>query len=457
MISNRILYFLHSCVSASQIHQIQAQLILQSLHTNPTIANSFIKSCLALGLLKNAHFVLTHHPEPHVFFCNSVIRALCHSKIPDIPFSIYRHMHKNSILPNNYTFPFLFKSLADFHELNLGQMVHGHVIKLGHGDDIYVQNSLLSVYASCGRMRLCRQVFDEMRERDVVSWTVLITGYRSARKYDDALITFEQMQYAGVEPNRVTMVNALAACASFGAIEMGVWIHDFMRRKGWELDVILGTTLVDMYGKCGRSEEGLSVFRSMKEKNVYSWNAVINGLALAESGKEAVWWFNRMVQEGFKPDDVTLVEVLCACSHSGLVDTGWKIFTSLLEGKYGFLPAAKHYACMIDLLGRAGFLDDAFSLIRKMPFEPTKSMWGSLLTCCRTHGNLELSEYAAKKLVELEPENSAYYAVLSNLYAEMGRWDDVVKMRDLMKERGLKKDLGSSSLEHEPRESFGNY
>ena len=325
-------------------------------------------------------------------------------------------------------------------------------MKLGHLYDIYVQNSLLDVYASCGKMGLCHKVFDEMPQRDVVSWTVLIMGYKNAGKYDDALMAFEQMQYAGVVPNHVTMVNALAACANFGALDMGVWIHDFIKRSGWELDVILGTALIDMYGKCGRIEEGLCVFESMNEKNVFTWNALIKGLALAKSGEEAVLWFNRMELEGFKADEVTLVGVLCACSHSGFVDTGRWIFNSLIGGKYGFSPGVKHYACMVDLFARAGYLEDAFKFIRDMPFEPTKAMWGSLLAGSRARGNLKFSEFAAWKLVELEPENSGYYVVLSNLFAEMGRWSDVEKVRMMMKERGLMKDLGCSSVELEPQE-----
>lgn len=362
-------------------------------------------------------------------------------------------MHKNSILPNNYTFPFILKSLSDLRDINSGQSVHTQITKLGHLDDIYVGNSLLNFYASCGKMEVCWRVFDEMPQRDVVSWTVLITGYREAGKLDDALITFEQMQYAGVVPNRVTMVNALAACASFGALEMGVWIHDFIRRSKWELDVILGTCLIDMYGKCGKIEEGLRVFESMKEKNVFTWNALIKGLALAKSGKEAVGWFFRMIQEGIKPDEVTLIGVLSACVHSQSVPMGQQIFSELINGKYfDFLPGVKHYACMIDLLARSGHLYDALELIKKMPFRPSRSIWGALLNGCKAHGNQELSEFAAWKLIELAPENSAYYVVLSNLYAEMGRWSDVEKVRRLMKERGLKKMLGYSSAELESQD-----
>ncbi|KAJ4956258.1 hypothetical protein NE237_013041 [Protea cynaroides] len=286
-----------------------------------------------------------------------------------------------------------------------------------------------------------------MPHRDAVSWTVLIAGNRNAGELDESLIAFEQMLLSGVSPNRVTMVNALSACACSGALEMGVWIHDFITKNGWEVDVILGTSLVDMYAKCGRIDVGLSVFQSMRQKNVFTWNALIKGLALAKSGKEAVLWFFRMEAEGIKPDEVTLLGVLCACSHSGLVAVGTQIFNSMVDGRYGFSPGPKHYSCMIDMFGRAGCLDEAFEFMGKMPFEPTKVMWGAFLAGCRAHGNLELSEFAGRKLVELEPENGAYYVLLSNLYAEMERWSDVERVRLLMKERGLRKDLGCSSVE----------
>lgn len=297
-------------------------------------------------------------------------------------------------------------------------------------------------------MALCHRLFDEMLHRDVVSWTVLITGYRNVGNHGDALLAFEEMIYLGVVPNRVTMVNTLAACADSGAaIEMGTWIHDTIRRNGLELDVILGTALIDMYAKCGRMEEGLRVFTSMKEKNVFTWNAVIKGLALAKNGEDAILWFERMEKDGVRADEVNLVAVLSACSHSGLVDIGRRIFGLLIDGKYGFYPNVKHYACMVDLLTRSGFLQEAMEIMRCMPFEPTKPMWGSLSIGSKSQGDLEFSEFAAKKLIELEPDNTAYYIHLSNLYAEAGRWSDVERVREMMKGRELIKDLGCSSVE----------
>ncbi|KAJ8562174.1 hypothetical protein K7X08_011465 [Anisodus acutangulus] len=364
-------------------------------------------------------------------------------------------MHKERIFSNNYTYPFVLKALSDLKELKLGQSVHTHIVKSGYYDnDIYVQNSLLNLYASCGEIEVCHQLFDEMPQRDVVSWTVLIMGYSYCGRYGDALVVFEKMRNAGVAPNRVTMVNALSACANFGSLDIGVWIHDYIRRSGWEMDVILGTSLIDMYGKCGRIEHGFWVFQEMKFKNVYTWNVVIRGLALAKSGEEAVRSFFIMEHENVKPDEVTLVAVLCACAYSGMVEKGREIFSWLTNGKYGFPPGAKHYACMVDLLARSGHLEDALRMIEEMQVEPTKSVWGALLGGCRLHGNQELSEFAAWKLVGLEPRNSAYYIVLANLYGEMGRWNDAEKIRALMKERGLLKDLGSSSVELEDQKDL---
>lgn len=335
--------------------------------------------------------------------------------------------------------------------------MHAQIVKLGFMSDLCVGNSLMNMYAASGDMALCRKVFDEMPVRDVVSWTVLITGFKDFGRFDDALIVFERMKSEGVMPNQVTAVNALAACAGLEAFDIGVWIHEYVKRREWELDVILGTSLIIMYGRCGRIEEGLRVFEEMSEKNVMTWNAVIRGLALSKNGEQALRWFSRMEDEGIQRDHATFTAVLSACVHLGNVDMGSHIFSSLVDGKYGIQPSLEHYNCMVDLLARANFLDDACKLINEMPFEPCASTWGTLLAGCRAQGAFELAEFAAWKLVELQPRNSSYYVVLSNLYAEKGRWNDAEKVRKMMRDRGLKKYLGSStlkiqSLDHHPLE-----
>ncbi|KAL0420008.1 UNVERIFIED_CONTAM: Pentatricopeptide repeat-containing protein [Sesamum radiatum] len=451
----RILHLLTTrCETPSHLHQILAHLLIQNLRSDTTVAHRFITACHSLNLLSSAAFPLyiNNHTTPHTFVCNTLLKAFSHSITPQKSPIIYSHMHRNSISVNNYSFPFVLKALADLKLMKEGTSLHAQVTKLGFMNDVYVGNSLLNLYAATGNMALCGNLFDEMPLRDVVSWTVVISGFNEAGRFDDALIALEKMRSEGVMPNQVTAVNALAACAGFGALDIGVWIHEHVKRSGWELDVILGTSLIDMYGKCGQIEEGLRIFEEMSEKNVFTWNAIVKGLALSKNGKEAVRWFFRMEEEGVQPDEVTLITVLSACVHSGLVHMGRRIFSFLADGKYGFSPSVKHYGCMVDLLARSKCLDEALRLITDMPFRPTASIWGALLAGSRAQANSELSEIAAWKLVELEPQNSAYYVVLSNLYAEMGRWSDVEKVRKLMKERGLKKDMGSSAVELQNQE-----
>ncbi|KAF8015083.1 hypothetical protein BT93_H0776 [Corymbia citriodora subsp. variegata] len=429
------------CAGPIHVRQVQARLVVLDLASNTALASRFIDVCHSLGLSHLTLPFFAHLPRPHVFVCNTLIRAFSLSRTPRVPFSVYAHMRRNSIRPNNFTFPFLLKSLADSGEFRQGLCMHTHVVKMGHLEDIFVRNSLLNLYASGGGdMALCRRMFDEMPHRDVVSWTVLITGYRKLRRFDDVLMAFEQMLLSELDPNRVTMVNVLAACASVREVGMGMWVHDFVSRRNWELDVTLGTALVNMYMRCGRVDEGLEVFHSVKEKSVLTWNMVIKGLALAKNADEAVSWFNKMQQEGVKVDEETLVAVLSACSLSGLIDKGRKIFNALINGEFGISASIKHYECVISLLVLGGCQEDAFELIRQMPFEPTKTMCRAILAGSIAHGKSR--ELAARKLIELEPENGAHYVMLSDLYTEMGRWSDVEKVRALIEKNGLQKDLG---------------
>ncbi|KAL3725411.1 hypothetical protein ACJRO7_030435 [Eucalyptus globulus] len=441
------------CAGPSHARQVQARLVVLGLSSNTTLASRFIDVCHSLGLPHLALPFFARLPRPHVFICNTLIRAFSLSRTPRVPFSVYTHMRRNSVRPNNFTFPFLLKSLADSGEFGQGLCVHAHVAKFGHLEDIFVRNSLLNLYASGGGdLALCRRMFDEMPHRDVVSWTILITGYRKVRRFGDVLMAFERMLLSGLDPNRVTMVNVLAACSSVREVGMGMWVHDFVRRRCWELDVTLGTALVNMYMRCGRVDEGLKAFHSVKEKSVSTWNMVIKGLALVKNGDEAVSWFSKMQQEGVKVDGETLVAVLSACSRSGLIDKGREIFSALIDGEFGISAGIKHYECVIDLLVRGGCQEDALELIRQMPFEPTKTMCRAILAGSTARG--KLSELAARNLIELEPENGAYYVLLSDLYTEIGRWSDVEKVRGLMEERGLQKDLGRRFLEHRLQDSF---
>lgn len=240
------------------------------------------------------------------------------------------------------------------------------------------------------------------------------------------------------------MVSALGACAAHGAVDTGIWIHQYVQKQGWELDVVLGTALVDMYGKCGHVAEGVRVFSEMTERNVCTWNSIIGAFALAQDGEMALRWFYRMKADGVRPDAVTLICVLYACAHAGFVDIGRKIFNLIVQGEYGFQPGIKHFGCMIDLFSRSGHLDDAFRVVEAMPSQPNNVIWGLLLQGCKARGDTVLSEYVTRRLVELEPENASHYVTCANLYAETGRWLEAEDVLKQMKEKGLAKDAGWS-------------
>lgn len=258
---------------------------------------------------------------------------------------------------------------------------------------------------------------------------------------------------ASVAPNRVTMVSALGACAAHGAVDTGIWIHQYVQKLGWELDVVLGTALVDMYGKCGHVAEGVRVFSKMTERNVFTWNSIIGAFALVQDGEMALRWFFRMKADGIRPDAVTLICVLYACVHAGLVDIGRKIFNLIVQGEYGFQPGIKHFGCMVDLLSRSGHLNDAFRVVEAMPSQPNAVIWGLLLRGCKDHGDSVLSEHVTMQLLELEPENASHYVTLANLYAETGRWLEAHEVLKWMKEKGLAKDAGWSLRMLEDRSS----
>jgi pentatricopeptide repeat protein len=342
-------------------------------------------------------------------------------------------------------------SLSFLRELSVA---HSQVAKSGFARDLHVRNALLARYAACDPdLGHAEQLFDEMPRPDVVSWTTVITAYRNHGHSFLALATFRRMFAASVAPNRVTMVSALGACAAHGAVDTGIWIHRYVQKLGWELDVVLGTALVDMYGKCGHVAEGVRVFSKMTERNVFTWNSIIGAFALVQDGEMALRWFFRMKADGIRPDAVTLICVLYACAHAGLVDIGRKIFNLIVQGEYGFQPGIKHFGCMVDLLSRSGHLNDAFRVVEAMPSQPNAVIWGLLLRGCKDHGDSVLSEHVTMQLLELEPENASHYVTLANLYAETGRWLEAHEVLKWMKEKGLAKDAGWSLRMLEDRSS----
>ncbi|OVA13928.1 Pentatricopeptide repeat [Macleaya cordata] len=305
-------------------------------------------------------------------------------------------------------------------------------------------NTLMSGYAKLGKVESAAKLFDQMPTRDLISWTTMISCYSQNKQFREAIEVFEEMKNEGFSPDEVTMATVISACAHMGALELGREIHLYVMRNGFNLDVYIGSALIDMYSKCGNLERSLVIFFKLQEKNLFCWNSIIEGLAVHGYGEAALEMFRRMESEKIKPNGVTFISVLSACTHSGLIEEARKIFLSMTRD-YSISPGIEHYGCMVDLLGKAGLLEDALELVRSMKIEPNSVIWGAILGGCKLRGNIEIARVAVEKLMILEPDNSGYYALLINIYAEENQWSQVAKIRAMMKERRVQKKCPGSS------------
>jgi pentatricopeptide repeat protein len=319
--------------------------------------------------------------------------------------------------------------------------------------DVFSWTAMVSGYAKCGSIEEARQMFDRMPHKNVVSWNAMIAayaqhghGYAHHRYGEEALSLFCQMLRHGMKPDQLTFASILSSCAGLAALEQGKQVHSHIIKIEFESYVILETALVDMYAKSGRIETARQVFDEMSQKDVVSWNVMIAGYGKHGKAQDGLELFEQMQEAGVTPTSITFVSVLSACSHAGLVDEGWHYFNCMSQ-YHAIKPIAEHYACMVDLLGRAGQLEEAALFIETMPVEPGADVLGALLAACRVHGNIELGEKVAERIFEQNPNNSGTYVVLSNIYAAAGRWDDAAKIRKLMTDRGVIKEPGCSWIE----------
>ncbi|XP_043711060.1 pentatricopeptide repeat-containing protein At3g62890-like [Telopea speciosissima] len=426
------------------------------------------------------------HPTVDSFTWNTLIRA--HAQSEDRPaisavssLSVYMRMRCHGVEPDFHTFPFLLQSFDSPSHLHFGRQVHAHILCLGLVSDPFIQTSLICMYSSCGDSNYAHQVFDEipnpdlptwnsiiasnvkiglistarqifdrMPQRNVISWSCMINGYMRCGKYREALSLFREMQSLEldtVRPNEFTMSSVLSACGRLGALEHGKWAHTYIDKCGMEMNVVLGTSLIDMYAKCGSIEKARSVFDNLgPKKDVMAWSAMISGLAMHGLGEECFAIFSRMQDQGIRPNAVTFLGILCACVHGGLVSEGKAYFKRMSE-EFGITPLIQHYGCIVDLYGRAGLIDEALNVVKSMPMKPDVPVWGALLSSSRMHGSIKTCELSLKQLIKLEPSNSGAYVLLSNVYAKMGRWEDVRYVRDQMEAKGIKKLPGCSLVE----------
>ncbi|KAL5582261.1 hypothetical protein UlMin_014703 [Ulmus minor] len=499
------------CTNLRALKQIHASMVINGFNSNVSALRELIfAAAVAISCtIDYAHQVFDHISQPDTFMWNTIIRGSARSGKPLKAISLYYQMENQGVMPDCFTFPYLFKACTKLSWVRMGMGIHGKVVKFGFESNNFVRNALIYFHANSGDLRIAsllfddyatrdvvawsaltagyarrgnldyaRFLFDEMPERDLVSWNVMITGYakqgemeRARQLFDEvtkrdvvtwnamiagyvssgttkkALEMFEEMLSVGEQPDEVTKLSLLSACADMGDLDAGQKIHSSILEKGFgDMSILLRNALIDMYAKCGSIEMALEVFRGMKHKDVSSWNSVIGGLAFHGHAQEAVNLFKEMLRTKIRPNEITFVGVLVACSHAGKVEEGRRYF-NLMTNEYKIEPNIKHYGCMVDILGRAGLLNEAFEFVDKMEIEPNAIVWRTLLGACRIHGNVELGRQANEQLLRMRKSESGDYVLLSNIFASQGEWDGVEKVRKSMDDSGVIKEAGCSLIE----------
>lgn len=411
----------------------------------------FVKTSLVClyakcGYLEDAHKVFDDIRDKNVVSWTAIISGYIGVGKFREAIDMFRRLLEMNLAPDSFTIVRVLSACTQLGDLNSGEWIHKCIMEMGMVRNVFVGTSLVDMYAKCGNMEKARSVFDGMAEKDIVSWGAMIQGYALNGLPKEAIDLFLQMQRENVKPDCYTVVGVLSACARLGALELGEWVSGLVDRNEFLYNPVLGTALIDLYAKCGSMSRAWEVFKGMKEKDRVVWNAIISGLAMNGYVKISFGLFGQVEKLGIKPDGNTFIGLLCGCTHAGLVDEGRRYFNSMYRF-FSLTPSIEHYGCMVDLLGRAGLLDEAHQLIRNMPMEANAIVWGALLGACRIHRDTQLAELVLKQLIELEPWNSGNYVLLSNIYSANLKWDEAAKVRLSMNEKRIQKPPGCSWIE----------
>ncbi|KAL2334476.1 hypothetical protein Fmac_015689 [Flemingia macrophylla] len=480
-LNEQILDSLSKSNNLDHLKQLQGYLTtLGHAHTH-FYAFKLIRFCaLTLSNLNHARLIFDHHPSPNTHLFTALITAYAaRPAAHPSAFALFRRMLRSSPpSPDHFIFPHALK--ASPHPRATAS-VHAHIVKTGFLTYPVVQTALVDSYARLPNgLGDARKVFDEMSQRNVVSSTAMVSGFARVGDVESAVRVFDLMPERDVpswnaliagctqngaftqgiklfrrmvcegdnKPNGVSVVCALSACGHTGMLQLGRWIHGYVYKSLSLFDSFVSNALVDMYGKCGNLKQARKVFEMNPAKGLTSWNSMINCFALHGHSDSAIAVFERMVLSGnaVRPDGVTFIGLLNACTHGGLVEQGYTYFEMMVR-EYGIEPQIEHYGCLIDLLGRAGRFDEAMEVVKGMSMEPDEVVWGSLLNGCKVHGRTDLAEFAAKKLIEIDPRNGGYGIMLANVYGELGKWDEVRNVWRTLKQQKSYKVPGCSWIE----------
>ncbi|KAI6689568.1 hypothetical protein NL676_026396 [Syzygium grande] len=397
------------------------------------LLNVLLNMYVRFNLLEDAEDLFDEMPERNVVSWTTLISAYANKGMNDRALEFLILMLREGVQPNMYTYSSVLRACAD---LGILRQLHSGIMKVGMESDVFVRSALIDNYSKWGELQDALDVFNEMVTKDLGVWNSIIGGFAQNSNGDKALDMYKCMKRVGFAPDQATLTSVLRASTALALLEVGRQVHVHVLK--FDRDLILNNALLDMYCKCGGLEGANSVFSRMVERDVISWSTMIAGLAQNGCSLEAMGLFEQMKHSGTKPNYITIVGVLFACSHAGLVEDGLHHFQSM-KNSFGIDPGREHYGCMVDLLGRAGKLDEAVKLINEMECEPDAVTWRTLLSACRVHRNSDLAIYAAKQVVKLDPDDAGTYILLSNIYANNRRWEEVTEdLEDEQREASLR-------------------
>ncbi|KAI3694302.1 hypothetical protein L1987_77266 [Smallanthus sonchifolius] len=426
--------------------EIHALVIKSKLQCNEMVQTSLIDMYGKCGGICYAERVFNMSSCIRVAAWNAMIRGYTLNGQPFESFSCLRRMQENGLKPDNVSLINSLPSCSQVGSLLRGKTVHAYAIRMGFLPHIVLDTALIDMYGKCGEPRLAKLVFSHMHQRNLVSHNTLISALGQNGQYRDALKIFSDMWNDGFTPDAVTITAILPVYYEIAHVREGKQIHGYVVKSGMCSNTFVLNSLTYMYSKCGDIVSARDVFDGIFLKDVISWNTIIMAYAIHGYGEISVNLFSEMKKKGIKPNSSTFVSVLISCSVSSMVEEGWKYFTEM-KSEHGIDPCIEHYGCMLDLLGRVGDLDKAKELITKMSLEPTSRIWGSLLAASRHHKDVELAEFAAKQIIPSESDNTGLFVLLSNLYAETGRWEDVRRVKSVMESQRLKKTVGLTMVD----------
>ncbi|XP_044507953.1 pentatricopeptide repeat-containing protein At2g40720 [Mangifera indica] len=425
---------------------VHAELVKRPIQSNIAIQSALMTMYAKCGSYLDAKLVFSTMKERDVVAFGSMISGLCHNSKFEEALDFFRAMDVDVMKPDSNIMVSVMSACSGLENVDLGRQIHGFVIKCGFQLDFFVASSLIDMYSKCGFAELAGNVFSDMPHKNLVVWNSMISCYCRNGMPELSIKLFPEIVQHGFYPDSVSITSVLVAISSTAALIQGKIIHGYLTRLKIPCDVQVENALIDMYIKCGFLKYAEYIFENMSQKDSVTWNSMIAGYGFHGECLKAVELFDQMKRSGVRPDGVTFLSLLSSCNHSGLVKLGLHLFQSM-KADYGIEPKMEHFVNIVNLLGRTGCLDDAYSFVKSMPIEPDRSVWLSLLCACRVHHSLELGELAARNLLKLEPNRGSNYVQLVHLYGEAEMWDQAANLRTSMKEKGLKKNPGCSWIE----------